>query len=113
VQCKDAVLVIDTDLKGRAMTEAIVADGLVKRFEQVEAVEGISFKVRPGEVFGLLGPNGAGKSITIRMLTDLTRPSAGTARVLGLDIKHDLARTMKRIGVPRAARLGHAGAFSA
>lgn len=61
-------------------------DGLVKRYGDVEAVRGISFSVRPGEVFGLLGHNGAGKTTTIRMLTGRTPPTAGTASVGGHDI---------------------------
>lgn len=61
-------------------------DGLLKRYGDVEAVRGISFSVRPGEVFGLLGHNGAGKTTTIRMLTGRTPPTAGTASVGGHDI---------------------------
>jgi len=55
----------------------------------VEAVRGIDFDVRPGEVFGLLGPNGAGKSTTIGMLTTTIRPTGGTARLDGLDVSRD------------------------
>lgn len=63
------------------------------------AVDRISADVQPGEVFGFLGPNGAGKTTTIRMLTGLSRPTAGHARLLGLDLAHDLPRIKKRIGV--------------
>lgn len=65
---------------------AVQVDGLLKRYGDVEAVRGISFSVRPGEVFGLLGHNGAGKTTTIRMLTGRTPPTAGTASVGGHDI---------------------------
>lgn len=65
---------------------AVHVDGLVKRYGDVEAVRGIGFSVRPGEVFGLLGHNGAGKTTTIRMLTGRTPPTAGTASVGGHDI---------------------------
>jgi len=65
----------------------------------VRAVDGIEFAVREGEVFGFLGPNGAGKTTTIRMLTGLTRPTAGRARVLGFDLATDVTRIKKRIGV--------------
>jgi ABC-2 type transport system ATP-binding protein len=65
----------------------------------VRAVDGIEFTVREGEVFGFLGPNGAGKTTTIRMLTGLTRPTAGGARVLGFDLATDVTRIKKRIGV--------------
>jgi ABC-2 type transport system ATP-binding protein len=65
---------------------AVHVDGLLKRYGDVEAVRGISFSVRPGEVFGLLGHNGAGKTTTIRMLTGRTPPTAGSASVGGHDI---------------------------
>ena len=71
----------DELLPARAATAAIEVLGLVKRFDEVTAVDDISFDVRRGEVFALLGPNGAGKSTAIRMLCTLTRPTAGTARV--------------------------------
>ena len=84
---------------------AIEVKALKKRYGAVDspssvlAVDGVSFRVRPGQVFGLLGPNGAGKTTTIRMLTGLTRPDAGKAQVLGLDLKRDLPRIKKRVGV--------------
>jgi ABC-2 type transport system ATP-binding protein len=54
---------------------AVLVDGLVVRFKELEAVRGLSFSVAPGEIFGLLGPNGAGKTTTIRVLTTLLQPS--------------------------------------
>jgi ABC-2 type transport system ATP-binding protein len=72
----------------------------------LSAVDGIDFTVREGEVFGFLGPNGAGKTTTIRMLTGLTRPTSGQARVLGFDLARDVTRIKKRIGVvPEASNL--------
>ncbi len=72
----------------------------------VRAVDGIEFAVREGEIFGFLGPNGAGKTTTIRMLTGLTRPTAGSAEVLGFDLATDVARIKKRIGVvPESSNL--------
>jgi ABC-2 type transport system ATP-binding protein len=69
---------------------AIEVMGLRKTYPGgVEAVAGIDFTVRPGEVFGLLGPNGAGKSTTIGMLTTTVEPTAGTARVAGFDVVRD------------------------
>ncbi|MBC7226097.1 MAG: ABC transporter ATP-binding protein [Thermoflexales bacterium] len=65
----------------------------------VRAVEGIEFTVREGEVFGFLGPNGAGKTTTVRMLTGLTRPTAGGARVLGYDLATEVTQIKKRVGV--------------
>jgi len=64
---------------------AIVVEGLRKRFADVEAVGGISFSVRRGELFGFLGPNGAGKTTTINMLTGLARPDEGTVQIGGID----------------------------
>jgi len=62
-------------------------------------VDQVSFEVREGEVFGFLGPNGAGKTTTIRMLTGLSRPSAGRASVLGFDVQSELVKAKKHIGV--------------
>ncbi|MCJ7513814.1 MAG: ATP-binding cassette domain-containing protein, partial [Anaerolineales bacterium] len=62
-------------------------EGLSKRFGEFTAVDDVSFHVRAGEVVGLLGPNGSGKTTTIRMLLGLLHPSAGTARLLGHDIR--------------------------
>jgi ABC-2 type transport system ATP-binding protein len=59
---------------------------LQKRYGDVRAVDGVSFDVAPGEVFGLLGHNGAGKTTTIRMLTGRTRPTGGTAEIAGFDV---------------------------
>jgi ABC-2 type transport system ATP-binding protein len=64
----------------------ISVDRLTKRFGSVAAVDGISFEVQAGEIFGFLGPNGAGKTTTIKMLTGLVRPTAGSARLCGHDI---------------------------
>jgi ABC-2 type transport system ATP-binding protein len=69
--------------------DAIVVEDLRKRYKTVQALDGVSFSVREGEVFGLLGPNGAGKSTTVRTLTTLTQPDSGRAFVAGEDvIKH-------------------------
>ncbi|MBM4780784.1 MAG: ABC transporter ATP-binding protein [Archangiaceae bacterium] len=64
----------------------IRVEGLEKRFGARTAVEGLTFEVRPGEVFGLLGPNGAGKTTTVRMLTGLLTPSKGHASVCGVEL---------------------------
>ncbi len=94
------------------MTEAIQVEGLTKVFPSAKgrpplrAVDGVDFTVHEGEVFGFLGPNGAGKTSTIRMLTGLSRPTAGRAHLLGLDLGRDLPQIKKRIGVvPEASNL--------
>ena len=58
----------------------IEVEGLAKRFQEVQALESVSFQVDRGEIFGFLGPNGAGKTTTINILTGLARPDAGTDR---------------------------------
>src|SRR5579883_284194 len=66
---------------------AIEARGLIKTYPGgVRALDGLSFAVEAGTIFALLGPNGAGKSTTVKILTTLSRPDAGAARVVGLDV---------------------------
>ena len=77
----------------------IEVDGLKKHFGDVHAVDGISFSVSEGEIFGLLGHNGAGKTTTIRMLTGRTRPTAGTALIAGFDVEHQLDRVKPLINL--------------
>jgi ABC-2 type transport system ATP-binding protein len=72
---------------------------LKKKFGDFTAVDGLSFSVEHGEIFGLLGPNGAGKSTLIRMLTTLVPPTSGTARVNNFDIVHEANGVRRSIGV--------------
>jgi ABC-2 type transport system ATP-binding protein len=72
--------------------------GLTKRFKKVTAVDELSFSVKRGEVFGFLGPNGAGKTTTIAMLLGLVHPTAGSAEVLGCDIRRGLAEALRNVG---------------
>jgi ABC-2 type transport system ATP-binding protein len=72
---------------------------LVKSFDEAAAVRGVSFTVRPGEVFGFLGPNGAGKSTTINVLCTLARPTSGTARVAGFDVVAQRDDVRRHIGL--------------
>ena len=81
------------------MNAAIEAQGLVKHYDDVEAVRGVDLRVEAGEIFGFLGPNGAGKSTTVRMLTTLLTITAGRAEVAGVDVAHDPDGARKRIGV--------------
>ena len=76
----------------------VVANALTKQFGDFIAVNRVSFEVQPGEVIGYLGPNGSGKTTTIRMLCGLLRPSAGSARVLGVDIEHNAEQIKRQIG---------------
>jgi ABC-2 type transport system ATP-binding protein len=78
--------------------DAIVAEDLRKRYKQVQALDGLSFAVPEGEVFGLLGPNGAGKSTTVRVLTTLTQPDSGRALVAGEDVVRHPNRVRRAIG---------------
>lgn len=78
---------------------AIEVDKLTKRFGDLIAVNAISFTVEDGEIFGLLGPNGAGKTTLIRMLTTLTPPTSGTARIGGHDIVKDSNGVRHVLGV--------------
>jgi len=78
---------------------AIRAEGIVKCFDAVEALRGVSFTVPTGTVLGLLGPNGAGKTTAVRILTTLLRPDAGRAEVLGLDVRTDAPRVRGSIGL--------------
>ena len=78
---------------------AISVVGLAKHYGATRAVDGLSFEVARGEVFGLLGPNGAGKTTTVETLEGYRTPDAGSVRVLGLDPVRDAARLRPRIGV--------------
>ncbi|MCI4346645.1 MAG: ATP-binding cassette domain-containing protein [Thermoplasmata archaeon] len=79
---------------------AIVAEDLVKVYNgKVRAVDGVSFNVSPGEVFGFLGPNGAGKTTTVSMLSAGLRPTSGRAMIDGLEVSKDALEVKRRIGV--------------
>lgn len=72
---------------------------LVKMFDKKKAVDGISFTIRTGTICGLLGPNGAGKTTTINMLATLIKPDGGTAKIFGYDVKKDVQKVRKLIGL--------------
>ncbi len=81
------------------MPAIIEVDGLVKRYGDVAAVDGVSFEVEQGEIFGLLGPNGAGKTTTISMLSCLIEPTEGDAKVAGSSIRSDCLKVKRALGV--------------
>ncbi|MCX7975311.1 MAG: ABC transporter ATP-binding protein [Candidatus Aminicenantes bacterium] len=81
------------------MASAIEVIGLYKYYGEIRAVDGISFTVDEGEIFGMVGPNGAGKTTTIECLEGLRRPDKGLIRVLGLDPHRDGYKLRERIGV--------------
>jgi ABC-2 type transport system ATP-binding protein len=86
-------------------TPIVRAEGVVKHFGEVKALDGVDIEFEPGIIYGLLGPNGAGKTTLIRVLTTLLRPDAGKAMVAGIDVLHD--------PVAARTRLGLAGQFAA
>jgi ABC-2 type transport system ATP-binding protein len=80
------------------LTAVVECHHLTRRFGSFTATDDVSFQVRPGEIFGLLGPNGAGKSTTFKMLCGLLKPSAGEARVAGLDLRRASGAAKGRLG---------------
>lgn len=78
---------------------AVEAMGLTRQFDKKLAVDGLNLVVKEGEFFGFLGPNGAGKSTTINMLVGLLRPTAGSARITGIDIWQNPLQAKKQLGV--------------
>jgi ABC-2 type transport system ATP-binding protein len=96
---------------GRQAAPAVVVRDLVKRYPkaQVNAVDGVSFEVAPGEVFGLLGPNGAGKTTTVGVLTTRVRPTSGLGEVCGVDVVRDPVRARSALAViPQRSNLDRA-----
>jgi ABC-2 type transport system ATP-binding protein len=81
------------------MPSIIQVDNLQRTFGENRAVDGITFSVEPGEVFGLLGPNGAGKTTSVRLLNGIIPPSGGSARVFGLNPETDGERIRQQTGV--------------
>jgi lipooligosaccharide transport system ATP-binding protein len=88
-----------TGVSESAAENVIEARAVSKRFGTRLAVDGVDLDVAPAQCFGLLGPNGAGKTTTLRMLYGVTRPSAGTIRIFGIDIAHQPRAVRARLGV--------------
>lgn len=85
----------------------IEARGITRQYGELTALNGVSFTVRPGEIYGILGPNGAGKTTLVEILEGLNRPTAGDALVLGHDIRSKVDEIKKRIGVQLQASSYH------
>ncbi len=83
----------------RLVTDAVIAEGLVKHYKEVKALDGLDLRVPQGSVLGVLGPNGAGKTTAVRILTTLLKPDAGRAQVAGIDVVEDPAGVRTKIGV--------------
>jgi ABC-2 type transport system ATP-binding protein len=88
-----------TTPSGSNADAVIRVDDLRKSYGETRAVDGVTFEVRQGEVFGLLGPNGAGKTTTVEILEGLRKPDTGTVTVLGLDVRRHVDELKSRIGV--------------
>jgi len=87
-------------LLGRARDDAVIAvDDVRKAYGDVRAVDGVSFQVAKGEIFGLLGPNGAGKTTTMEMIEGLHAPDSGEIHVLGMDVRKFATQIKSRVGV--------------
>src|SRR5206468_9837805 len=85
---------------GRPSLDAVIAvEDVKKAYGEVKAVEGVSFVVAKGEIFGLLGPNGAGKTTTMEMIEGLHAPDSGAIHVLGMDVRHAATAIKNRVGV--------------
>jgi len=81
------------------VTDAVVAEGLVKHYKTVKALDGLDLRVPQGSVLGVLGPNGAGKTTAVKVLTTLIKPDAGRAEVAGIDVLAHPGAVRRRIGV--------------
>lgn len=79
--------------------DAVIVKELTKNYDRFPALDGISFSIEKGEIFGLLGPNGAGKTTTIKILSGLLKPSAGTARIMGYNMVKTPLKVKRFIGV--------------
>ena len=77
------------------MSLAVEAKSLVKQFDNIRALDELSFFIKPGEIYGLIGPNGAGKTTTLRTICTLILPTSGSIRIFGLDAVSQLAKFEK------------------
>jgi ABC-2 type transport system ATP-binding protein len=90
---------VEDMVKALSIDDVVIVKELRKSYNTFPALDGISFSIRKGEVFGLLGPNGAGKTTTIKILSGLSKPSSGSVHIMGSDIVKDTVKVKKCIGV--------------
>src|SRR5699024_5117487 len=81
------------------VNDAVKAEGLVKTYKEVTALDGLDLRVQQGTVLGVLGPNGAGKTTAVKILTTLIQPDSGRAEVAGVDVLARPKQARKQIGV--------------
>ena len=88
------------------VTFAVELQKVVKRYNEILAVDMVALNIKKGEIFGLLGPNGSGKSTTLKILIGLVQPDSGSVNVLGIDVQNDPVAVKQQVGyVPESPRL--------
>ena len=95
---EESLIAKNYDYKAPNVELTVEADNLEKRYGNFYAVKNNTFKIKKGEIFGLLGPNGAGKSTSFKMMCGLARPTSGTARIMGIDIKKQPEKARANLG---------------
>ncbi len=95
---EESLIAKNYDYKAPDVELTVEADNLEKRYGNFYAVKNNTFKIKKGEIFGLLGPNGAGKSTSFKMMCGLARPTSGTARIMGIDIKKQPEKARANLG---------------
>ena len=80
------------------MSLAVEAISLTKQFDRIRALDGVSFNIKPGEIYGLIGPNGAGKTTMLRIICTLIKPTAGTIKIFNLDATKQPEKTRQILG---------------
>ena len=95
---EESLIAKNYDYKAPDVELTVEADNLEKKYGNFYAVKNNTFKIKKGEIFGLLGPNGAGKSTSFKMMCGLARPTSGTARIMGIDIKENPEKARANLG---------------
>ena len=95
---EESLIAKNYDYKAPDVELTVEADNLEKRYGNFYAVKNNTFKIKKGEIFGLLGPNGAGKSTSFKIMCGLARPTSGTARIMGIDIKKNPEKARANLG---------------